>query len=142
MMLADVNVLIGAYRPDSPLHPQSKPWFDGMIAGKDPFAVSKLAMAAVVRITSNPRSFKPASIVDDALGFCNDILGQAHCVVVEPAEQHWAIFERLCKQAGISDNDVTDAWYAALAIEHSCTFITLDQGFTRFPGLDWRRPDA
>ena len=29
------------------------------------------------------------------------------------------------------------AWYAALAIEHDCTWVTLDRDFARFPGLDW-----
>ena len=140
MILPDVNVLIGAYRPDSPLHPQSKPWFDRVMAGSDRFAVSKQILAAVVRIVSNARSFKPPSTAEDAFDFCRDITRQRHCVVVEPGDQHWAIFERLCKQAHISGGDVSDAWHAALAIEHGCTFVTLDRGFSRFLGLDWREP--
>jgi hypothetical protein len=35
---------------------------------------------------------------------------------------------------------VTDAWFAALAIEWDCEWITLDRDFARFPGLKWRRP--
>jgi predicted nucleic acid-binding protein len=31
-------------------------------------------------------------------------------------------------------------WYAALAIEHGCTFITFDRDYARFPGLRWREP--
>jgi hypothetical protein len=35
---------------------------------------------------------------------------------------------------------VTDAWFAALAIESGCDWITLDRDFARFPGLNWRQP--
>jgi hypothetical protein len=37
---------------------------------------------------------------------------------------------------------VTDAWYAALAIEWGCEWITLDRDYARFPGLRWRVPTA
>ncbi len=37
---------------------------------------------------------------------------------------------------------MTDAWFAALAIEQGCTLITYDRDYARFPDLDWRRPCA
>lgn len=138
MILPDVNVLVGAFRPDSPLHPRCKPWFDQTMAGSDPFAISKLALSAAVRIATNRKAFNPPSPIENAFGFCNDILAQPHCLAIETGEQHWGIFQRLCEEAGIADNDVTDAWYAALAIEHDCTWITCDRGFARFRGLDWQ----
>jgi predicted nucleic acid-binding protein len=33
---------------------------------------------------------------------------------------------------------VPDAWFAALAIEHGCEWITEDRDYARFPGLRWR----
>jgi predicted nucleic acid-binding protein len=36
---------------------------------------------------------------------------------------------------------VTDAWFAALALEHGCEWITLDRDFKRFPELRSRAPD-
>lgn len=35
---------------------------------------------------------------------------------------------------------VTDAWFAALAIEWGCEWITFDRDDARFPGLKWRTP--
>jgi uncharacterized protein len=32
---------------------------------------------------------------------------------------------------------VSDGWFAALAIEHGCTFVTFDRDFACFPGLRW-----
>lgn len=140
MILPDVNVLVGAFRHDSAHHPLCRPWLDNVVLGEAPFGLSPLALSAVVRIATNPRAFKTASTLTDALGFCDDLLEQPHCVRIRPDDRHWTIFSRLVREAGARGNMVTDAWYAALAIEHGCTFITLDRDFGRFRGLDWRAP--
>ncbi len=36
----------------------------------------------------------------------------------------------------------TDAYLAALAIEHGCELVTTDSDFARFQGLRWRHPLA
>jgi predicted nucleic acid-binding protein len=43
-------------------------------------------------------------------------------------------------ETGVRGPLVADAWYAALAIEHGCAWITCDRDFARFPALDWREP--
>jgi hypothetical protein len=57
-------------------------------------------------------------------------------------ERHWEIFRRLCVDTDTRGRRVTDAWYAALAIEWGCEWVTLDRDYARFPGLRWRAPDA
>ncbi len=37
-------------------------------------------------------------------------------------------------------NLMPDVWFAALAIESGCEWITFDRDFARFPGLRWRVP--
>ena len=37
---------------------------------------------------------------------------------------------------------MTDAYFAALAIESGSEWITAHRGFARFPGLRWRHPLA
>jgi toxin-antitoxin system PIN domain toxin len=142
MILPDVNVLIYAFRRDVPEHPLCRSWLKKIILGDARFAISPLALAAVVRITSAP-GFQPSgSSLNDAFGFCEDLLGQPHCEIVEPGERHWEIFKRLCFDAKIKGPRVTDAWYAALAMEWGCEWITLDRDFARFPGLKWSAPTA
>jgi hypothetical protein len=142
MILPDVNVLIYAFRSDVPQHAESRRWLIGVVEGDAPFGVSPAALGALVRITTNPRAYKVPSEVDEAFGFCEDLLGQPHCHVVEPGERHWAIFRRLCVETGTRGARVTDAWFAALAIESGCEWITFDRDFARFPGLTWRVPTA
>jgi uncharacterized protein len=62
--------------------------------------------------------------------------------VVEPGERHWDIFRRLCIETDTRGSRVSDAWFAALAIEWGCEWITLDRDYARFPGLAWRAPAA
>lgn len=142
MILPDVNVLLQAFRSDTPRHDLCKAWLDGVVRAEARFGIAPLVLGSVVRITTNPRVFKTPSPLDDALGFCEDLLGQPHCEAVTPGERHWPIFRSLCVEAGLRGNDVSDAWLAALAIEWGCEWMTLDRGFSRFPGLKWSEPAA
>jgi uncharacterized protein len=142
MILPDVNVLIYAFRPDVPQHAISRAWLDSVIDSEARFGLSPLTLGAVVRVTTSPRFYSQPSTIEDAFGYCEDLLGQPHCQIVEPGDRHWRIFQRLCIETGTRGPRVTDAWFAALAIEHGCEWITLDRDFARFPGLKLSMPPA
>ena len=48
------------------------------------------------------------------------------------------MFVKLCR--GIEGPLVSDAYLAALAIEHGCELISTDSDFARFTDLRWRHP--
>jgi toxin-antitoxin system PIN domain toxin len=136
--LPDVNVLVYAFRADLEQHPASRAWLDSVLAGEAQFGLSPLTLSAVVRITTNARTFREPSTHGEVFDFCQALMEQQNCRLVEPGPRHWAIFRRLC--ANVAGPRVSDAWYAALAIEHGCEWITEDRDFARFSGLKWRRP--
>jgi hypothetical protein len=142
MILPDVNVLIYAFRRDMAQHAICRPWLERLVESDTRFGVSPLALAAVVRITTNPRVFRTPSSIDEAFAFCDNLLGQPHCQIVDPGERHFDIFRRLCIETETRGSRVTDAWFAALAIEWGCDWITLDRDYARFPGLTWHAPEA
>jgi toxin-antitoxin system PIN domain toxin len=142
MILPDVNVLIYAFRRDVPQHALCRPWLDSIVAGEAGFGLSPLALNALVRATTTPRIYKEPSTLEDAFGFCEDLLGQPHCQIVEPGDRHWYIFRRLCQNTDTRGPRVTDAWFAALANEWGCEWVTMDRDYARFPGLRWIRPAA
>jgi predicted nucleic acid-binding protein len=41
---------------------------------------------------------------------------------------------------GIRGSMVTDAYFAALALESGCEWVTTDRDYARFAGLAWRHP--
>jgi toxin-antitoxin system PIN domain toxin len=142
MMLPDVNVLINAFRRDVPQHKVCRAWLAAVVSGDARFGLSTLVLSAVVRIVTNPRVFRTPSAIEETFGFCDNLLRQPHCQVVEPGERHWDIFRRLCIATDARGSRVTDAWRAALAIEWGCEWITLERDYARFPGLKWRVPGA
>jgi uncharacterized protein len=142
MILPDVNVLVYAFRQDMPQHSLCHDWLGGIVAADASFGVSPLSLSAVARITTDPRIYITPSTLAEVFRYCAYLLAQPHCQVVGPGERHWGIFERLCIDTDTCGRRVTDAWYAALAIEWGCEWITLDRDFARFPGLKWAVPTA
>jgi toxin-antitoxin system PIN domain toxin len=140
MILPDVNVLIYAFRKDVPQHKVCRQWLVGVVEGDARFGLSPVVLGAVIRITTSLHIFKTPSRLDDAFGFCEDLLGQPHCQIVEPGDRHWDIFKRLCVETDTQGPRITDAWLAALAIEWGCEWITFDRDFARFQGLKWQMP--
>ena len=142
MILPDVNVLIYAYRKDVREHALCHAWLKSVVMSDARFGLSPVALSGVVRVTTNRRTYSTPSTIDDAFGFCQDLLRQPHCQIVMPGERHWDIFKRLCIETDTRGPRVTDAWFAALAIEWGCEWITFDRDYARFPGLKWAVPSA
>jgi uncharacterized protein len=142
VILPDVNVLIYAFRTDSTFHDVCKPWLEAVAGDDAQFGVSPLALSAVARIVTNPRIYREPSGIEEVFTFCDSLVSRANCEIVTPGERHWAIFKRLCAEGGARGPLVADAWFAALAIERGCVWITFDRDYARFPGLEWRTPGA
>ncbi len=140
MILPDANVLIYAFREDSTQHRICKTWLDAVVLGNSQFGVSPVALSAVVRITTNPKIHPQPSAIERAFAFCDNLRSQPHCEIVGPGPRHWDIFRHLCISTNTRGPKITDAWFAALAIEHGCTWITYDRDYARFPGLKWEEP--
>ena len=140
MILPDVNVLLYAFRADTTHHVPALKWVEDLVNGQEAYGMSPQVLASVVRLSTHPRVFASPSRLDDALAFARVLMEQPHCTAVVPGARHWGIFEEQSRRAGASGNLVQDAWYAALAIEAGCEWVTTDGDFARFPGLRWSRP--
>ena len=135
MLLADVNIYLYARRRESPRHQEYREWLERRLRGPEPFGVSELVLSSFLRIVTNHRVYKEPTPPEAACEFCNAILRAPAAVAVRPGPRHFQIFVGLCKAVGARANVVPDAYLAALAIEQGATWVTLDQGFGRFPNL-------
>jgi toxin-antitoxin system PIN domain toxin len=140
VILADVNVLLYAFREDTEHHRSCREWLEVVINGDEAYGMSPQVLASVVRIATHPRIYVRPSRLDEVLGFARVLLQQPTCTVVQPGPRHYSIFEDLCRRSAAAGNLVQDAWLAALAIESGCEWVTTDGDYARFPGLRWRRP--
>ena len=140
MNLVDVNVLVYAFRRDAVRHEQFRDWLLSRLQGDSAFGLSEQVLSSVVRLTTHHKVFKEPNTLSEAMAFVNAVREHPHCRVIRAGERHWSIFERLCEASNAKGNLVTDAWFAALALESGCIWITTDRDYSRFPGLKWRHP--
>lgn len=140
MLALDVNVLVDAFREDSPHHDRIADWMEGVLASEEPFVVFDAVASGFVRVVTHPRIFDPPTPVEAALEFVAALHQQPLCVRLAPGPRHWTIFDRLCRASGATGNLAADAYLASMAIEAGCTWVTSDGDYARFAGLRWSEP--
>jgi len=141
MVLLDVNVVVNAMRSDAARHGPVRKYVDTLRKAPEPFGVCDLVLSGALRVLTHPRVFNPPTPAAQAQAYVAALRASSNAVIIAPGTRHWEIFSALVKQSGVIGNLVSDAWYAALAIEHGCEWVTDDADFARFAGLRWRRPE-
>jgi toxin-antitoxin system PIN domain toxin len=91
MELPDVNVLIYAHREDAPEHDKYAVWLTLLAAGPAPFALSSVTLGGFLRIVTNHRIYQPATPMDLALAFCNQLIERPTAPFLQPGARHWRI---------------------------------------------------
>jgi toxin-antitoxin system PIN domain toxin len=140
VVLPDVNVLVYAHREDAADHHAYREWLERVINSDESYGVSDLVLNGFTRIVTHPKVFRTPSTLADAFAFAVQMRAQPNCIRVEPGVRHWQIFDRLCRESGARGNLVPDAYFAAMAIESGCEWVTTDRDYSRFKGLRWRHP--
>lgn len=140
MRIPDVNVLVYAYREDTPRHADYKIWLENLVNAPEAFAMPDLVLSGFLRIVTHSRIFAPPSPFEHALSFAERIRSAPNCVPLQPGLRHWSIFTRLCQEIEARGNLIPDAYFAALAIESGSEWITTDRDFSRFKELRWQHP--
>jgi toxin-antitoxin system PIN domain toxin len=113
---------------------------ESVLNGNSRYGMSPQVLSSFLRVVTHPRVFAHPSDLIEAIRFCEILLAQPNCFRIAPGQRHWSIFVRLCTDADARGNLVPDAWFAAMAIESGCEWVTLDQDYARFDGLHWRLP--
>jgi toxin-antitoxin system PIN domain toxin len=139
LFLPDANVLIHALRKGSAEHPACRQWLLNTAARGDAIGLNELVEAALLRITTLPKlDLVPMREVLDF--WRKDLWSYPGTRRLSPGPRHMEALSRFITELGLLGNDVNDAWLAALAVEHRATLVSTDNGFCRFPGLDWHNP--
>lgn len=142
MNCPDVNVLVYAHRVEAPGHARHADWLSALAVSDEPFALSELVLSGFLRVVTHRRVWTTPTPLPTALEFVERLRARPQARLLRPGPRHWDIFRGLCEAARARDKLVADAYHAALAIEHGCTWITADADFGRFAGLRWRPIDG
>ena len=135
MQSPDVNVLVSAFREDAAHHERCRKWLVDALASRERVALSELVLSGVLRVLTHARVFSPPTPSDAAIEFVDALLAQPGSTTLRPGDGHWRIFRGMAVTLRLTGNRLPDAYHAALAIEHGCEWVTLDRGFSIYPGL-------
>lgn len=141
MILADVNVLVYAFRREASRHQVYADWLTAVVGGADELALHPIPLAGFVRIVTNARVFERPAPTTLALDFVQRLVTAPRGRWVSASDATLARFDELVRSdPAISGNLVPDALLAALALTHGCRLATADRGFARYPSLLWFDP--
>ena len=71
-------------------------WLDEVVNSDLRYGTSPQVLSGVIRVTTHPKIFSHPSALAEVVGFCETLMAQPHCVLIQPRSQHWSIFSRLC----------------------------------------------
>lgn len=140
MIAPDVNILLYAFREESDRHEEYRIWLERALSGADRVALFEPVLAAVLRIATHPAIYRTPAPRQAVEAFLDACLGGPAAVALRAGERHWTVFRELCARVDAKGNLIQDAYLAALALEHNCTYFTADRDFAKFPRLRWQHP--
>ena len=135
MNLIDANILLYAYNASSNYHGKAKQWLEGIFSSTQPVGLAWLTILAFLRIATNFRAFERPLAERDAAAIVSRWLNLPMVRLFDPGPRHWSIYSGLIVNSQVRGPLMTDAYLAAIAIEHGLVLCTNDKDFTRFAGL-------
>lgn len=140
MILPDINLLIYAYNAAAPLHEPARDWWTTCLNGREPVALPWIVSAGFIRLTTHPRVLEDPLEAREAVNYVEAWLDRPQVIVVEPGRRFQGCFFKYLNALGTGGNLTTDAYLAALAVDHQAELQSNDTDFHRFNGLRWRNP--
>lgn len=141
MILPDVNVLVHAFRRESPRHEVYRDWLHQAVTDRAGLALAEPVLTGFVRVVTNPRVFAVPAPTPLAVQLVATLLSAAGSSTVHGSAGAWrTLGDWAGEDRRLRGNLVPDAWLASLATQHGCRIATADRGFARFPGVRFFDP--
>ena len=140
-MIVDANVLLYAVDEQSSHHDGARDWLESALNGEERVGFPWATLLAFQRIITHPRAMTHPLGPDQAWSFVGDWLDADLAWVPEPGPRFRTVLGDLLTAADAQGNLVTDAYLAAVAIEHGVAVCSYDTDFARFAGLRWMHPE-
>jgi hypothetical protein len=140
MILWDVNVLVYAFRFDSPHYERSRADIMAAFDSGETYIFDPGIAASFLRLVTNPRVFSQPSGIGEAWDFVDSLAERTTALHAEIDSMTFGIFKSLSLAFGSTGNAIPDALIAAIAIRHDATLHTMDAGFAKYRGLKIKTP--
>ncbi|MDC7234620.1 MAG: hypothetical protein PQJ58_15420 [Spirochaetales bacterium] len=124
------------HREDSERHTEILDFMLPLLKSGDTFGYSTLALNGFMRIVSHKKIFREPSDFETMMKFVESITSHPASRCIDPGPAHWQLYRHLCYEHKPSGNLYPDVYFAALAMESECTWVSCDSDFKQFRGLD------
>jgi len=142
LIVVDVNLLLYSHNPDATLHKRARRWLEEVMSGNETVGIPFMAATAFLRVATNDSLAKIHMRMEDAVAALEQIFECSNVRVLHTDTPHWRALNKVLRESGVTGKHVSDAQFAAFAIQHGATLCTTDRHFARFPGLRWMNPLA
>ncbi len=136
MILWDVNILVYAFRSDSPFHTMARQRVVDALHREEPFLFLNEIALSFLRIVTNTRIFKQPSTLESAWNFLGVLEDSPSVQRARQDDMTYGVFKHLSLVQGSTGNTLPDTWLAASAIRHNARLITADRGFLSIAALE------
>jgi len=140
--LADVNVLVAGFYDGHEHHEIARRALSDIYARGDTLALTSVAVSGLLRVMAGGAYRHRLHALAEPVAFVNDLLASSQTEHVEPSARHWLLFQSHVRTGRIGRRAMTDAWFAALAVEAKATLVSFDGAFANYPGLKFRHLTA
>lgn len=135
MRLVDVNVLVHAFRSDSPHHATAHGAMAAARSAREPLVILTEVAVGFLRIVTHPRIFRSPNTTTEALAALEAWCTAPAVALREAGRGRWGEFARIARDYELSGGAVHDGLLVAAARDASATVVTFDRGFLRYEGV-------
>jgi toxin-antitoxin system PIN domain toxin len=136
VIAVDTNILVYAFRKDSPFHTPARACLEALAEGRGTWAIPWPCVHEFLSITTNPKIYRTGAPEASALAAVDAWRKSPSLVFLCEVESHWRTLRQLLEQGRVRGGMVHDARVAALCLQHGVReFWTADRDFSRFPAL-------
>jgi hypothetical protein len=140
VIIPDINLLVYAHNDRASEHASAKIWWEQCLNGSTPVGLPWVSAMGFLRLMTHPRVLVEPMPVSGAIHQVRSWIDQPPVRLLQPGTRFPALYFGYLEALGTGGNLTTDAWLAALAVEHQATLHSNDGDFSRFPGLRWLNP--
>jgi toxin-antitoxin system PIN domain toxin len=135
MTILDANVLVYLHNADADQHAVSWQWMESTLAAEELIGIPWHSFLAFLRITTSPGIMQRPLRLTEAAEVISGWLDNPQVVVPSPGRRFWKVLESLAVDSGTQGRGWSDAYLAALAMEHGAGLVTFDRDFRKYRGL-------
>ncbi|WP_216328121.1 TA system VapC family ribonuclease toxin [Deinococcus aestuarii] len=132
--LLDANLLLNAFRRDTPAHLASYGWLTRTLQEGEAVWTTSVNELALLRIVTLAALGSLAAPPERVFEFLAALHAQPNSRYLELGKAGLGRWRHLTLDLGLRGNGLNDAYLVALALEHRLTLVTADQGSRAFRG--------